>query len=503
MLELSGEVSGNQYDRIAGVWLSGVEILRTSTPEPSENGTFWNVKKDITRYSSLLKKSNITLSMMLQNIVNDEFTGIYNISLSILFYKDEEVVNNLGRKLGLGFGDLCSEVYDEPADLVIPIDDVGNEGHWFRIASESEVGLKRVQIPVNARKVVLEMYVSHHGDDEFWYSNPPDEYLVANNLPTSRGNGAYREVFAKIDGMWVGSEVPFPVIFTGGINPLSWDPIVSIGAFDLPSYDFELTPFLGALLDGKSHTIELGVSNAIDFWLVDANLHVWVDEGSAKVEAGLSVNEPSEFEVEREYKFKLLDGSFEIEAEKKSHLSGWVSSSCLGNLTTTITRKLKFKNKIRFQNNGSQKSVEQKVKVKTQVTVVSDTGLVIFSNKLKRKYPLKITTTTVPGLENDTELITTSISNSLKLKSSDGNLETKLENSQESEGSMLIKGHSVLSGTAETRQSLSYQGQSGCYSRSAVAAGGKLLSDVPTVCSIFNRGLEKLLSIARLTGLFV
>jgi hypothetical protein len=41
---------GEQYDRIAGVWLSGVEILRTSTAEPTEAGISWEVNKDITRY---------------------------------------------------------------------------------------------------------------------------------------------------------------------------------------------------------------------------------------------------------------------------------------------------------------------------------------------------------------------------------------------------------------------------------------------------------------------
>ncbi|KAL2936553.1 Peptide-N4-(N-acetyl-beta-glucosaminyl)asparagine amidase A [Bienertia sinuspersici] len=494
-------------DRIAGVWLSGVELLRTSTPEPSENGTFWNVKKDITKYSSLLKEGNISLSMMLENLVNDEFTGVYHIELSMSFYRDEGVVNNLGRKLGLGFGDLGSGVYEEPADLVIPVAAAEAEaevdclGYWFRIDKESDVGMKKIEIPINARKVVLEMYASFHGDDEFWYSNPPNEYIEANNLPTTRGNGAFRELFVKIDGKIVGSEVPFPVIFTGGINPLSWDPLVSIGAFDLPSYDFELTPFLSSLLDGQSHVIEIGVSNAIKYWLIDANLHVWVDMDSFKVEVGMGVNDPAKFEVEREYEFEQLDGSFEIEVEKEGEISGWVASS-LGNFTTTIERKMKFENSIEFENGGSKKTVEQKVEVETEVKVVSETGVLVSERKSKRKYPLKIVTSTVPGLEIDTNLITTSISNSLEEESSDGNIETKLKNSQESEGSMLIKDHSILSGTAETRQNLSYKGPFTCFSRSAVAAGGELLSDLNSVCSsIITKGLNKLLSFGRQTGL--
>lgn len=499
VLQLSGEIAGNQYDRIAGVWLSGVEILRTSTPEPSDNGSFWYVEKDVTKYSSVLEQSNISLSMMLENLINDEFTGIYNVSLSMLFYKDDVIEKIGGRKLGLGSGSglgLASEsgVYEEPADLVIPVGSEGSHGYWFRIENESEKGIREIAIPMNARKVVLELYVSYHGDDEFWYSNPPTEYIEMNNLDSSRGNGAYREVFVKIDGNLVGFEVPFPVIFTGGINPLSWDPIVAIGAFDLPSYDFELTPYLGSLLDGKSHTFELGVANSISFWLVDANLHVWVDENSAEVVAMTGVSEPSEYEESREYKFKQLDGSFEIEAERKSQSSGWVNCS-MGNFTTTVTRKMEFENSVEFQGAGTQKTVEQKVKVKTEVTVVAENGTVISSTTSKREYPLKLSTSTTPGPEIDTNVMTTTISNEFKEKSSDGNTKTTIQNSQESEGSMLVKGHSVLSGRAVTRQTLSSKGKSSCFSRTAEAVDGQLLRDESIVaCSSLNEDHHKLLS---------
>jgi hypothetical protein len=88
-----------------------------------------------------------------------------------------------------------------------------------------------------------------------------------------------------IDGKFVGSEAPFPVVFTGGVNPLFWEPVVGIGAFNLPSYDFDLTPFLGVLLDGKIHRFGFGVTEGIAYWLVNANLHLWVDHKSPKVHA--------------------------------------------------------------------------------------------------------------------------------------------------------------------------------------------------------------------------
>ena len=33
-MDWTGSVAGRQYDRLAGVWLGGAEIFRTSTPEP-------------------------------------------------------------------------------------------------------------------------------------------------------------------------------------------------------------------------------------------------------------------------------------------------------------------------------------------------------------------------------------------------------------------------------------------------------------------------------------
>uniref|UniRef100_A0A7C9CHC6 Peptide-N(4)-(N-acetyl-beta-glucosaminyl)asparagine amidase n=1 Tax=Opuntia streptacantha TaxID=393608 RepID=A0A7C9CHC6_OPUST len=497
VLHLAGAIDGDQYDRIAAVWLSGAEILRTSTPEPAEeSGTFWNVRKDVTRYSSLLQQPNGTLSMMLENIVNDEFTGVYHVNLTISFYKDEGVAivgKNWGRKLGLGFKDSGGDDEEQkPADLVIPVIDEGKNGFWFRIENESNVGSKRIQIPMNAKRIALEMYVSFHGDDEFWYSNPPNIYIDTNNLTTTRGNGSFREVFVKIDGNIVASEVPFPVVFTGGINPLFWEPVVAIGAFDLPSYEFDLTPFLGLLLDGKSHIFELGVANAIQFWLVDANVHVWLEKNSSKVEAGIGPLELPQFQESRKYNFVLLDGSFKVKVQRKSLSSGWVFYGG-SNLTTSIAKRMKLKNSIAFKKNGTYKIVKQHATVKMDVTVASATGSLVSRRTLRRNYPLTVITSTLAM--GDVNLMTTNLSNALSLKekssNSHGKVSRSIHNSQESGGSMTVKGHSVISGVAQTQQTVSYQGDPSCFSRNVYASGGKLVRDNSTsLClSLFNKVL--------------
>ncbi|KAJ6325062.1 hypothetical protein OIU76_012193 [Salix suchowensis] len=288
---------------------------------------------------------------MLENIVNDIYTGVYHVNVTLYFYKDNAVEVPLAFKnqnliapvlqLPL-FGD--KSMYDPPADLIIPISAPdSSKGYWFIIESELDVKFDKVRVPLNTRKVVLELYVSFHGNDEFWYSNPSNSYIRMNNLSTPRGNGAFREVFVTIDGKLVGSEMPFPVIFTGGINPLFWEPVVAIGAFNLPSYDFDLTPFLGMLLDGKDHVFGIGVTDGIGYWLVDANLHVWLDTASTVVEAKNVVNIYPASQISRSEQYQSLDGSFEIKAEKFTRLEGWVKSMNerirIGKLSSHVNNK--------------------------------------------------------------------------------------------------------------------------------------------------------------------
>lgn len=494
ILEFRATCRGEQYDRISGLWLSGVELLRTSTAEPTQSGIFWKVHKDISRYYSLLIQSNLTVTMMLENIVNREYTGVYNVEVTFLFYKDifvkkddvrlPSIIGNQdsGWKLGseteklyrnLGIG------VEDPADKIIPISDTGERGFWFRIDSESELRSTEIQIPNNTRRAVVELYVSFHGNDEFWYSNPPTSYVITNNITTGRVNGAFREVVVTVDGQLVGSEVPLPVIFTGGINPLLWEPVVAIGAFNLPTYDIELTPFLGPLLDGKVHRIGIGVSDGISYWLVDANLHLWLDHNSPTVEAKSSFDQNPVFKIERISTVRHLDGSFKIKAERRSHLVGWIKWSA-GNFTTTISQNYKFTNSIQFQKNGTYKLVKQKIKAHSDVKYADQHGRVIARKKFKGKYPLNVITAALPGSNKDIYFLLTNVSHSLQEKYIHNNEKTQVTNSQVSYGWMEVKDHSVLSGVGNTNQSFAYRVGLNCYSRSIAASHGNILSDNAT-----------------------
>ncbi|CAI9297236.1 unnamed protein product [Lactuca saligna] len=213
--------------------------------------------------------------------------------------------------------------YNKLADVVLPISGALDEGFWFRIQDEFHIQTTNLQISQKTYKVELELYVSFHGDNEFWYKNPSNSYVETNHLATGGAHGAYREVLVTLNGQLVGSVIPFPVIFTDGINPLFWEPVVSIGALDLPTYDINLTP----LLDVNTETVKYEVSS---------------------------------IEIQCKSEFVLLGGEFEVEGERSSQATARVNSS-FGDLKTQFTEKTKFKSKLKFKSEGNKKELDPQI----------------------------------------------------------------------------------------------------------------------------------------------
>ena len=80
-----------------------------------------------------------------------------------------------------------------------------------------------------------------------------------------------------IDQKPVGVVLPFEVVFTGGICPGFWRPIVGHRTFDLPSYTIDLTPYIHYLRKGK-HQISFAVNGqpeTLQNWYVSGHLRIW------------------------------------------------------------------------------------------------------------------------------------------------------------------------------------------------------------------------------------
>ncbi|KAL3656375.1 hypothetical protein V7S43_018749 [Phytophthora oleae] len=265
--------AGVQYDRIAGVWVNGVELLRTSTAEPSrEFRVNWEVVKDISLYGGIFKAGG-TVVVALDNIVNSLYTSTFKVELSLEFYRPLDVSKESKRP-----------------DQIVPVSSSSKSYGWFSEKPTAAQMHRMVQLPDNTEELYLELFLSHHQCDEFYYSNPPDHFATAfaeklekrinisrENIGGCGADGAFREIQVLVDDQVVGVVWPFPLVFTGGLSPYLWKPIVGIGAFDAPTYLVNLTPFLGKFLGNRSHAVAFRVVYGEAFWLIDGNLLVFQD----------------------------------------------------------------------------------------------------------------------------------------------------------------------------------------------------------------------------------
>ncbi|KAF6173999.1 hypothetical protein GIB67_039950 [Kingdonia uniflora] len=479
VLEWKATCKGRQFDRIFGVWLNGVELLRSCTAEPRATGIVWTVEKDITRYSSLLMKEQ-TLAVYLANLIDDTYTGVYHVNLTFHFYANEQHQQQQPHyRIKRNVGDLVPG-FGSPADLVLPISRKLplNDGLWFLIENSTDVQVKEFKVPRNAYRGVLEVYVSYHSSDEFWYGNPPNDYLAANNLTDTPGNGPFREVVVSLDGKVVGAVCPFTVVYTGGISPLLWRPISGIGSFDLPSYDIEITPFLGEILDGKLHKFGFGVTDALNVWFVNANLHLWLDHKSMKTKGALtSYNSPTPI-VSLVSNFKGLNGTFLTNVSRSISSTGWVRSSH-GRIVTNSLQKFNFVNSMEFGKDGNMQIISQTIDANHSVYANLPSSL-MYSVEVLQKFPLYLYTDNVDQGNNSYSSlgnITLGFNEDRFLGTRYGFLKSSLENFQNGQSNMLVKGNIVTSGLGSTQQVYKYSGTGDCYLRNVSSTNYTILHD--------------------------
>uniref|UniRef100_A0A060TCW1 ARAD1D42658p n=1 Tax=Blastobotrys adeninivorans TaxID=409370 RepID=A0A060TCW1_BLAAD len=276
-LELRASTSGTQFDRLGHVYLGGAEIWRTSTAEPGKRDIKWSYVKDVSAYTSLFRKRN-DLVVQLDNIVNEQYTGVISVQLIAKYY-------NVPTKNEI------KTIYDwyqsmpVQATKVIPIRPVNvepNQPFLWQFPRDDIISTPLNEINENTTRVVVDVFASGNAGEEFWYTHVEKRFGDLLGLPGEDFGrfGPLRFVEVYIDDELAGNIVPFPVIYTGGISPGLWNAIVGINAYDVPSYRVDLTPFLPRLLQRRSR-LRLVVSNGLgdvktdNNWLINANVMVW------------------------------------------------------------------------------------------------------------------------------------------------------------------------------------------------------------------------------------
>ncbi|MGW6877192.1 peptide-N4-asparagine amidase [Streptomyces xanthophaeus] len=260
VLRLEGKVKGRQYDRLGHLSLGGVEILRTSTPQPSPDGIAWSVEKDVTRYRDTLARPQ-PVEMLIGNVVDDTYTGVIDVRVTLTFYAAE------GRTA-------AAATPDRVLALTTP----------------------DVTTPRNTERLLAEVYATGSGGgcEEYWYMTTPD----AAPYSCKAADGPYREVRISVDGRLAGIAAPFPTVWTGGwSNPFLWYVTPGPRAFDVQPVLYDLTPFAALLNDGRPHRIEVsvaGVPAGQSGWSTPTNLLLWLDEGRPVVTGALTRHEQNE-----------------------------------------------------------------------------------------------------------------------------------------------------------------------------------------------------------------
>lgn len=281
IFNLSVTSQGQQYDRLAELFLGDIEVWRTSTAMPIQGGIHWSFQKDMSIFDMLLRVEQ-KIILDLGNVVDgDLYTGTYNLTLEALYFDD----NYNGAF--------------HPADLIYPISNLTsgtNQTPVFSLPDDS--GSVTLSFPQNIKTAVVSLMASGNGAEEFWYTNVPTEYVdTFSDDGSVYGYSPFREVQLFIDNQLAGVSWPFPILFTGGVDPGLWRPIVGIDTFDLPSFEIDVTPWLSLLCDGGEHTFKIqvvafdsnspnGIGTVGQNWWVTGNVFVWLDETVNQTLAG-------------------------------------------------------------------------------------------------------------------------------------------------------------------------------------------------------------------------
>jgi hypothetical protein len=308
VLRLDGKVKGRQYDRLGYLHVGGVEIFRTSTPQPSPDGIEWSVEKDVTRYSDTLRAEQ-PVEMLIGNVVDDTYTGVIDVKVTLTFYAAE------------GTPKQATATAAAP-DRVLTLQDGA------------------LTTPRNSERIVAEVYATGSGGgcEEYWYLTVPDSAPYS----CKADNGPYREVQIKVDGQLAGIAEPFPTVWTGGwSNPFLWYVIPGPRAFDIKPIEYDLTPFAGLLNDGRPHRIDVsvvGVPEGQTGWSTPVNVLVWQDAKKVHVSGALTEVKAGTLANSSTY----TPGSehrLDTQGSHRLTVAGYVDTSH-GRVKTTVSRKL-------------------------------------------------------------------------------------------------------------------------------------------------------------------
>jgi hypothetical protein len=366
VLDYTTTVSGRQYDRSGSLQVGGTTIWFGTTQEPDgPTPTTFSFSKDVTRYSALFRRPQ-PYSGGYVNYTSSVYTGVYRQTATLTFYA-------------------ADKRHPAPAvpDVVraVPVGDL-NPGTPSRDVTLTD-------LPRNITRAKLEVTLKGNGCDEQWFTAVPDE--VAAKFPGDGlcAAGPYREASFALDGRPAGTVGTYPHIYSGGIVPTLWRPVLAIDTLDMRPENLDLTPFAGSLVDGGTHTLSAGISPVGDNWNVVATLFLWTDHHAARTSGALT-----EDTVAGDADVRTTSGpsgagqQYTVTARRDDALAGYVDTSA-GRIRTHVTYQRQFRNTGQVSDHGLVQSIDQRDRV-AQTSVSTRNGRVVRDDRLVESYPVSV-----------------------------------------------------------------------------------------------------------------
>jgi hypothetical protein len=243
VLEFTGTPEGDPWDRLFGVSLGGVEVLRGTTPRAT-----FTVKKEVTEYAPLLPAGGVAEV----GVILSTYVAVQKATVVFHFYDD------------------ISHVMVPSAEAVV------GAWRWGHLHGNGAVRSAVVDFgPTAPSKAAVEIALTGHGGEEFWFQSGP-------------ALGRARVFHLRVDGTEVATVValPYTYAFLGfagangqmtstheAIHAAMWWTAqqgldvagVHAGVGEIPPYRAELRAEHLALLQG-ARTVELVQENGGSVW---------------------------------------------------------------------------------------------------------------------------------------------------------------------------------------------------------------------------------------------
>jgi hypothetical protein len=259
--------AGIQYDRSGLLFLDGVPLWFGTTAEPSPSlAPDWQFQKDVTEYTALFESAQAG-QVDIGNLVNSTYTGIITASAELDFYP-------------------VTKGYPAPvtADVVLPLPGGGGA---TTLGGPTNTMSITTTFPTNVLQAKADLYLQGQGGDEFWYTCVPNSFT---SELESCGGGGLREGEISVDNSPAGVAPVFPWIFTGGIDPLLWQPVPGVQTLDFTPFTADLSPFAGLLSNGQPHTIAVSVYGDNNYFQTTGALRLFLDHGASQVTGAVTEN---------------------------------------------------------------------------------------------------------------------------------------------------------------------------------------------------------------------